>query len=111
ASTTSSGVSGTCAPSSEGEHAAGEVAVVHVLDGATDVAERVRPGDQLVELEAPGQVQLDEQRDVLVRAAGAVAAPHDRLVVVHAADQEAGLGAELGHAEDDGGAAPVEQVD
>ena len=41
----------------------------------------------------------------------AVAAAEDRLVVVEVVDHEAGLGAELGHAEQRERAAPVEQVD
>ena len=46
-----------------------------------------------------------------MRAGAAVAAAHDRLVVVERVDHEARLGAELGHAEQDALAAPVEQVD
>src|SRR5262245_27685698 len=93
------------------EHPAVELAVVQVVDGPLDLVERVDLADHLVEQQAAVLVEADQQRDVVVGPGGAVAAAEDRLVVVEVVDHEAGLGAELGHAEQGERAAPVEQVD
>src|SRR5215469_6432138 len=46
------------------------LAVQHVLVALVDLVERVGLGDQLVELEVPGPVQLHHQRDVVERVTG-----------------------------------------
>ena len=95
----------------DGEHAPVELAGVHVVEALLDVGEVVDLAHHLVEQQAAVEVEADEQRDVVVGPGGAVAAAEDRLVVVERVHHEAGLGAELRHAEQHQVAAPVEEVD
>src|SRR4051812_2900087 len=84
---------------------------MQVVDGLLDVLHRIGTGYQLVELQAPGLVEVDDHRDVGTGPGRAVAAAHDRLVHVHAGDEKGGLGGGRRHAEDDAAAAPPEAVD
>src|ERR687897_1989235 len=93
------------------EHAPVELAVVQVIEGLGDLVERVDLADHLVELQPAVFVEADEQGDVVVRPGRPVATAEDGLVVVEVVDHEAGLGAQLGHAEQRESAAPVEQRD
>src|SRR5215469_14621719 len=56
------------------------LAVQHVLVALVDLVEAVRGGNQLVQLQVAGSVQLDHHRDVMVRVARAENAALDPLL-------------------------------
>src|SRR5690606_28825076 len=96
---------------SDRQNAATQLAGPHVNKGLVDVGEVVDLADHVTEGHAVVEVEADVHGDVVVRLGGPEAAAEDRLVVVEGVHHEAGLGAELGHAEEHALAAPVEQVD
>src|SRR6185295_876487 len=54
------------------DHAADVLALAHVGEGLVDVLELVGLGDQLVQLELPPLIHVDDERDVELRAGRAV---------------------------------------
>src|SRR5579864_8494919 len=61
-------------------HAADVLAVQQVLISLVDLVQRVRGGDQLVQLQVAGLIQLDHPRDVVERVAGPEQAALDALL-------------------------------
>src|SRR6478752_1346691 len=70
------------------DHAAHVLAVEHVLVGLADLIELVSGGDELVELEMPGPVDLEDPRDV---DQGVAAAEEGALDPSREADEQAGV--------------------
>ena len=84
---------------------------MHLVHDLTEPVERPRQGDQLVEHEQPGLVQVDHQRDVVVGPGRAVAAPEEAAIDVgQRVDIDRNLRAAGRDADGDGVACPVEAV-
>src|SRR5215475_4028924 len=62
------------------DHAADVLPIEQVLVSLVDLVEGIRRGDQLVQLEVAGPVQLHHPRDVVERVAGTEQAPLDALL-------------------------------
>src|SRR5262249_41941672 len=87
-------------PAAELEDAARQAARLQVLQGAIEVVEGVAVGDQLVEAQPAGEVEVGEHREVAARPCGAVAAAENGLVVVEAVHHQIDGGADARHADD-----------
>jgi hypothetical protein len=86
------------------------LATVDRGDRLVDFFERVARGDQLVELQPPLLVELDQLRDVGLDVRGAHFRPQDSLGVVgEEQDVELRLHAQRWHPHEDDGAAPSDQ--
>ena len=59
----------------EHDDAAGDLAAAHRREALVDLVERVGPAHQLVDLEAPVEVEIDELREVDIGVHGAVLVP------------------------------------
>src|SRR5205085_7056131 len=95
----------------EDDDAAGQLARFQVGQRLLELVELVGAGDQFVELETPGPVEVDHHGNVVTGAGRAVATAENPLVHVHARHEEGRLGVGPGHAENDSVAAPAERVD
>src|SRR5262245_13240652 len=84
-----------CSSVLEIEYAARELAALQIRQRARELVECVMLRDQLVDLEASGEVQIGEHGKIASRAGGAVATPQDRLVLVERLHHEIEARAEL----------------
>src|SRR5262249_59354899 len=74
-----------------------ELAALEIFDRMVDVFETVLPRDQLVDLEAPSEVQVGEHRKIVLWTSRTVPATEDRLVNAQRIDEKFGAGGELRH--------------
>src|SRR5205085_12564181 len=93
------------------EDAARKTARLQILERGGELVERVAAGDELVDLQPAGQVEVREHREVAAGTRRPLAAAQDRPVLVGPVHDEVELRAELRDADDGERAARAERLE